>query len=127
MAVERTAGKDMDAQTITQVVVALLGGGALVKLLEWWTNRGKSLRDELRQEIARLENRINHLEEELSKWQERVDEWKSKYYSLLREYQLLEVAAAAKDHIITALERELKLLRGDSDEERETEEDGAGH
>jgi chromosome segregation ATPase len=95
-------------------IATFLGGGALLtfigKLLELWLGRNKSLRDELRAEIGRLEGnikalegKVQHLENEVETWKNRVDEWRLKYFTLLEEHQLLKLAAAAKDQAITRL------------------------
>lgn len=117
-----------------EILIALLGGGAafsfLGKLLELLFNRGKTLRDELRQEIARLEGNIKeldakiiHLEAEIETWKNKVDEWRNKYYALMEEYQLLKVATAAKDQLIAALQAELARLKGEDPQEEETNVD----
>ena len=81
----------------TSIIVALVAGGAafkfLEKVFELWFGSGKSLRDELRGEIARLEGiikglegKVDHLEGEVDSWKSKVDEWRHKYYSLLEKY-----------------------------------------
>ncbi len=117
-----------------EILIALLGGGAvfsfLGKLLELLFNRGKTLRDELRQEIARLENNIKeleakiiHLEAAIETWKSKVDEWRNKYYALMEEHHLLKVATAAKDQLIAALQAELARLKGEDPQEEETNVD----
>lgn len=106
---------------------AALGAGLtalLTKLVGKWVDRdnehiqhGKSLRDELRDEIARLEKNINclndkveNLEAEVEEWKGKVDEWRNKYYVLYEDHQLLKLAAAAKDHLIDTLRGELAKI-----------------
>lgn len=114
---------------MNEVLWAALGAGLtalLTKLVGKWIDRdnehiqhGKSLRDELRDEIARLEKNINnlndkvdHLEAEVEEWKVKVDEWRHKYFTLFEEHQLLKIAAAAKDNVIKKLKEELERLQG---------------
>ena len=105
-----------------EVLLAVLGGGAvftfLSKALELFFHRGKSLRDELRTDIVRLETtiiglqaRITMLEGEVETWKNKVDEWRNKYYELLEQSQFLKLTVAAKDQIIATLEAETKQLK----------------
>lgn len=83
----------MDKETI-DLLMAVLGGGVGVKMLEKGidliANRGKSVREELR----RLEAKIDTLEAEIEVWKTTVDEWRNKYYSLWDRHQLVKVELA---------------------------------
>lgn len=87
----------MSIDQVVQLVVALVGGGAIFKVVEKllgvYFGSGRSLRDELRGEIARLdglvkglEEKVDHLEAEVESWKKVVDEWRVKYYTLLAKY-----------------------------------------
>jgi chromosome segregation ATPase len=108
----------------TPIIVAFIGGGAgykaFEKIFDLALNRGKSVRDELRQEIARLEGniqglekKVDHLEAEVETWKTKVDEWKLKYFELFKQHQLLEVALAKKDQLIESLTAKLAEFTGD--------------
>lgn len=110
---------------IANTIAAVLGGGAIFtfisKMVELWLNKGKSVRDELREEIARLEARIqvlstkvDTLENEIESWKARVDDWRNKYYALVEEHHLLKLADAEKSQFIEALQLELAGLRGET-------------
>lgn len=109
---------------MTEALWAAVGAGItalLTKLVGKYFDRdnetiqqGKSLRDELREDIERLEGRIkdldtkvDHLEAEVETWKAKVDEWRVKYYELLEQHQLLKIAAATKDQLIERLRTEL--------------------
>lgn len=113
----------MSQENWVAILVALIGGGALWKFLEAVVlplfNKGKTLRDELRGEIARLEahitaleNKVDTLEAEVETWKSRVDEWRAKYFATLQEYQMCQVASAAKDRTIEDLKLVIDRLRG---------------
>ncbi len=114
---------------MTEALWAAFGAGLtalLTKLAGKYIDRdneviqqGKSLRDELREDISRLEGRIkelddkvDHLETEVETWKGKVDEWRNKYYELLDRYQLLRLADAAKEQALLNLRGELARLRG---------------
>lgn len=105
---------------MTELLWAALAAGLTAfatRLAGKWIDRdnehltqGKSLRDELREDIERLEGRlketetkISHLEAEVETWKGKVDEWRNKYFTLYEENQLLRIAASAKDQTIAQL------------------------
>lgn len=95
------------------MALALLTGGVGVKLVEHFFGRGRSLRDELRQEIARLENRIkeldtkvNQLEDEIEQWKGKAEEWRNKFYELQQRHQGALLQLQLKDEHI----RRLRLI-----------------
>lgn len=96
-----------------QLALALLTGGASVKFLELLFGRGKSLRDELRSEIARLEGRIkaldtkvDALEVEVEEWKDKAQEWRNRFYELQQRYQSALLQMQIKDEHI----RRLRIL-----------------
>lgn len=109
------------AGEVVSLVVALVGGGALYKfleqLIELFAHKGKSVREELRTEIARLEKtiqeqqgRIDVLTERLSAEAVRTTEWRERYLELQQHTNSLLVSAEAKDAQITALEAQVGSL-----------------
>lgn len=101
---------------IIQLLIAALSGGALLKFIEnagqWLLyNRGKSVRDELRTEIQRLETRINQLEAEVERQKKANDDWRDKYNTLQLHAQRLEITVEAKDFAISVLEERVRRLR----------------
>lgn len=100
----------MQAEWLIQIVLALLTGGVGVKIIEWFFVHNKTLRDELRHEIARLENRIkeldakvNLLEDEVEQWKGKVEEWRNKYYELQQRHQSALLQLQLKDDYINRL------------------------
>lgn len=100
-----------------QLALALLTGGVGVKLIELFFGRGRSLRDELRHEIARLENRIkeldskvNLLEDEIEQWKGKAEEWRNKFYELQHRHQAALLQLQLKDEHIRGLKLIIRQL-----------------
>jgi predicted RNase H-like nuclease (RuvC/YqgF family) len=104
------------------ILAAIFGGGALYKTLEsialTLINKGKTVRDELREEIARLERKIDDQDDEIRQLKleiaakiTAIDEWREKYYRLQRHTQSMEVSVEAKDYTIRVLEERITRLR----------------
>jgi chromosome segregation ATPase len=80
-------------------------------------SQGKSLRDELREDIDRQElrlkelgDRVVRLEEEVETWKARVDDWRTKYYVLYEENQSLRLQLTVHTQKIQQLESELAVF-----------------
>lgn len=112
----------MSWENLIEVLIALVGGGALFKFLEkvWdsYTGRGKAQRDEWRAEIARLEERtkgledkVTRLEAEVEAWKDRTDEWRGKYQTIQAEKMALEQELRLKTGEATRCAAALRRLR----------------
>jgi chromosome segregation ATPase len=100
-----------------ELLIAVVGGGAIFQFLSTLVtlvfNRGKSLRDELRGEIARLDGQItrlgqhiDRLEAEIEVYKQRVDEWRTKYFALFEAYELFKIASQKRiAELETALQK----------------------
>jgi len=112
----------MSTELIIQLLIALVGGGALFKFLEKiydrYSNRGKEQNDEWRSEIARLEKRtqdleskVIHLEAEVEAWKGRTDEWRGKYQEVQAENTRLETELLVGSEEIERCRAALQRLR----------------
>jgi cell division septum initiation protein DivIVA len=71
----------IDYSIIASIIIALLGGGALVKIIELFINRAKVMneisqdeRDNLRNDIVQLRKEINELREQVDYLREKLNE-----------------------------------------------------
>jgi methyl-accepting chemotaxis protein len=71
----------IDYSIIASIIIALLGGGALVRIIELFINRSKIMseisqdeRDNLRNDIVKLREEINELREEVNYLREKLNE-----------------------------------------------------
>lgn len=112
----------MTPADIALILTALVGGGALYKMIESIAltilNKGKSAREEFREEIARLEAKLKEQEHKIEKLQEEVERQKSendvyreRNIQLLANIQRLELVIETKDYQISVLEDRVKRLR----------------
>lgn len=90
------------------IILALFGGGALLKFVEFLisliANGGKSVRQELREEIARLQKEIDKLKEELAERDSKLNDFREERLLLLAKIQRLEIIIETKDMIIRNLQ-----------------------
>lgn len=109
----------MTQDTVLQLAVALLTGGVGVKLIETLFGGGKRLRDELRKDISRLENRIkeldtkvDQLENEIEQWKGKAEDWRNKYFEQQRQYHRAILLLQRKDETIRRLRFAIRVLVG---------------
>lgn len=112
----------MTPADIALILTALVGGGALYKMIESIAltviNKGKSAREEFRGEIARLEAKLKEQEHKIEKLQEEIERQKNekgafqeKNIQLLANIQRLELVIETKDYQIGVLEDRIRRLR----------------
>lgn len=112
----------MTPTDLALILTALLGGGALYKMLESVTvafiSRKKTVWEELREEIGRLQDKIRDQDVRMEKMQADIDRkntvidaYREKNIQLLSQIQHLEHQITVKDHAIGALEDRVKRLR----------------
>jgi septal ring factor EnvC (AmiA/AmiB activator) len=110
-----------------------------VGLVNRWFNKdkealeqGRAIRDELRQEIARLReelkghaSRIERVEAELEERDRALDEWKAKYFDLLHHHRLLQFSYERLRQFTRAMCRQYRVEPPpgllDDDERKEDE------
>lgn len=75
------------------LIGTVLGGPAVLKMIEWIMGRGKNrqdaataMREELRKESEALKLDAANLREEIRRVEKEMDEWKEKYFTLLQQY-----------------------------------------
>lgn len=109
-------------EIISSVIIAVFGGGALVKLVEISANRRKNRmqisadeRENLRQDIILLRNEINDLRtevdslrEELNERQQEINEWTTKFFSLKLAVEKIMIYLKSKNS--TEKDAKLKAL-----------------
>lgn len=104
------------------ILTALIGGGALYKMLESvlvaFISRKKTVWEELREEITRLQEkirdqdtRIEKLQTDIDRKNTVIDSYREKNLQLLAQVQRLEHQITVKDHAILALEDRVKRLK----------------
>ena len=112
----------MAPEDIALILTALVGGGALYKMIEGLAliiaNKGKSAREEFRDEITRLEAKLREQEHKIEKLQEEIDRqkdenniYREKNLQLMATIQHLELIIERKDHRIETLENRARLLK----------------
>lgn len=74
------------------LLIGTLFGGAGLKIIERYMNKGKEqvdfasqIRDELRKDLERYQEEVESYKEEVKGYKQEVREWKDKYYTLLED------------------------------------------
>lgn len=82
-------------------LIGALAGGSVLKIIEYWLNRGRAAQEqnnayraELRKDIESLRAELQMAKEEATAAQVTVDEWRDKFYSLRDEFSVLKVKLA---------------------------------
>lgn len=112
----------MAASELAILLSAIVGGGALYKMIEAIVltiiNKGKTTREELREEIARLEAKIREQEIKIEHLQDEIDEQLSekneqltRNIELLSEVSRLGLMIDERNHRIMLLEEQIETLR----------------
>lgn len=73
----------------TEIWVAIIGalsGTAVLKVIEWWINKGRVKDDTATQFRRELREDVSTLRADLEKTNEDLDKWKEKYYGLLEQF-----------------------------------------
>jgi uncharacterized coiled-coil DUF342 family protein len=78
-------------------LIAALAGGSVLKVIEYWLNRGKAEVDEQSRYRDELRKDIDTLRVELTKTQTELDSWREKYFSV--RDQLSEAVAQIKQEL----------------------------
>lgn len=87
-------------------LIAALAGGSVLKIIEYWLNRGRvaqeqsnAYREELRKDMESLRHDLQIAKEEAAAAQATVDDWRDKFYSLRDEFSVLKIKLAeAESH-----------------------------
>ena len=82
---------------LLKVIFSSIGGGLLVKLVDWLANRGKNKADEIKTlqafwhtEFERLEGEVKELREELNGKEQDIEAITTKYRELQKDYNKLQ-------------------------------------
>lgn len=84
-------------------LIGALAGGSVLKIIEYWLNRGKSQVDQQAQYRDELRKDIDTLRKELSETQTELDSYREKYFALRAE----TAAEAAK--LVEDIVQKLKI------------------
>ena len=105
-------------------LISSIGGGVLVKLIDWLANRGKNKADEIKtlqdfwhDEFERLENEVKDLRKAIKGRDATIEEITTKYRELQTDYQKLQRLLRSRDKkiceqdgIIESLSNRIKEL-----------------
>jgi hypothetical protein len=76
----------MDANPALLAVIGTIFGGAGLKIVESFLNRGKAQSDVAAAIRAELRTDVQGLRDEVRKLENELDTWKAKYYDLLDQF-----------------------------------------
>jgi chromosome segregation ATPase len=108
--------------TIGDIILVAFSGGTVmtiaVKLLDVWLSKGKididaqkSLRDELRADVARLTTRCDGLAAQIDEWQKKYYDLQAKNTALESRVNVLETMKADLENDNARMKREIATLR----------------
>lgn len=70
--------------------IGALGGTGVLKLIEWWINRGRVREDTATQFRTELREELARVKADLIRQTGEVDKWKEKYFMLLEQFVVLK-------------------------------------
>ena len=71
-------------------IIGALGGTGVLKLIEWWLNKGRVREDTATQFRAELREELANTKADLIRVTGEVDKWKEKYFMLLEQFVVLK-------------------------------------
>jgi hypothetical protein len=84
---------------VVAAVGTALGGGGIVKLIDWWSNRNKNkfdqnkeFRDELRERIDDLEAEVATIKSERQQLKNEAEQWKQQAQQMYFEFKQFELS-----------------------------------